>query len=56
MNGMEITEEQFDELIARLAMVSATGETNGEARLGVAGALEAFDVMQEFITEIGEQG
>ena len=53
--SMEITEEQFNELIARLAMIYATGKTNGKARLGMAGAVEAFETIQEFIEELGEQ-
>jgi len=52
---MEITEEQFNELIARLALIDATGKTNGKARLGMAGAVEAFETIQEFIEELGEQ-
>jgi len=31
---MNITEEQFNELIATLALIEATGKTNGKARLG----------------------
>ena len=49
---MNITEEQFIELIATLALINATGKTNGEARLGIAGAEEAFFTIQEFISQL----
>jgi hypothetical protein len=51
---VEMTEDQFYELIARLAFVDATGETNGKPRLGISGAEEAFDIFCDFIEEISK--
>ena len=52
---MNITQEQYETLIATLSLIEATGKTNGEARLGLAGAEEAFDTIQEFISQLEEQ-
>lgn len=49
---MEITEEQFQELIATLALIEATGTTDGTPRLGLTGAEEAFFTIQEFIDQL----
>jgi hypothetical protein len=49
---MEITEEQFIELIATLALIEATGSVNGEPILGLSGAEEAFFTIQEFIDQL----
>jgi hypothetical protein len=48
---MEITEEQFATLIGMLALIEATGATDGTPRLGLAGAEEAFFTIQEFIDQ-----
>lgn len=47
----EHNEEQLIQLIAKLAMIDATGETNGQPRLGIAGAEEAFVMVVDFFTE-----
>ncbi len=49
---MEITEEQFKELIATLALIDATGTVNGNPILGLSGAEEAFFTIQEFIDRL----
>lgn len=51
---LSMTEEQFVELISRLALVNATGKTNKTPRLGVSGAEEVFDIFCSFIEEISE--
>ena len=51
---MNITQEQFETLIAMLAQIEATGKTNGKPRLGLAGAEEAFDTIQEFVDQLGD--
>jgi hypothetical protein len=48
---MNITEEQYQTLIATLALIDATDKTNGKLRLGLDGAEEAFDTIQEFIRQ-----
>jgi hypothetical protein len=52
---MNITEEQFIELIATLAMIEPSGWINGKEVLGLAGAEEAFFTIQEFISELERQ-
>ena len=47
----EYTDEELIQLIAKLAMIDATGETNGQPRLGIAGAEEAFGMVVDFFTE-----
>ena len=47
----EITDEDLIDLISKLAMVDATGETNGVPRLGLAGAEEALTMMIDIFTE-----
>jgi hypothetical protein len=47
----EVTDEELIELISKLAMIDATGETNGVPRLGLAGAEEALVMMIDFFTE-----
>jgi hypothetical protein len=49
---MEITEEQFIDLIATLAMIETTGSMNGKPTLGLSGAEEAFFTIQEFIDQL----
>ena len=49
---MEITEEQFIDLIATLAMIETTGSMNGKPTLGLYGAEEAFFTIQEFIDQL----
>jgi len=51
---MEITEEQFIELIATLALIEPSGWVNGKEVLGLAGAEEAFFTIQEFINKLEE--
>ena len=48
---MEPTDAELIELISKLAMIDATGETNGVPRLGLAGAEEALSMMIDFFTE-----
>lgn len=48
---MEVTDEELAEIICKLAMIDATGETNGVPRLGVAGAEEALTMVIDFLTE-----
>jgi hypothetical protein len=52
---MNITEEQFIELIAMLAQIETTGRVNFVPVLGLAGAEEAFFIMQEFIANLEKQ-
>ena len=52
---MNITEEQFQELIAMLAQIETTGRVNFVPVLGLAGAEEAFFIMQEFIANLEKQ-
>jgi len=52
---MNITEEQFQELIAMLAQIETTGRVNFVPVLGSAGAEEAFFIMQEFIANLEKQ-
>jgi hypothetical protein len=52
---MNITEEQFIELIATLAMVEATGSINGKPTLGLVGAEEVFFTLQEFVANMEKQ-
>ena len=47
----ELTDEDLIELVSKLAMVDATGETNGVPRLGLAGAEEALEIFIAFFTE-----
>jgi hypothetical protein len=47
----EYTDEELIWLLSKLAMVDATGETNGVPRLGIAGASEALTLMIDFFTE-----
>jgi len=49
---MNITEEQFIELIATLASIEASGTVNGKPVLGLSGAEEAFFVYQDFVNEL----
>jgi len=54
---MNITEEQFIELIALLSQIETSGiETsgmiNGKTVLGLSGAEEAFFVIQDFVSEL----
>jgi hypothetical protein len=51
---MEITEEQFIELIATLALIEPSGSVNGKPTLGLSGAEEAFETIQEFISKLEE--
>jgi hypothetical protein len=51
---MEITEEQFIELIATLALIEPSGWVNGKMVLGLSGAEEAFFTIQEFISKLEE--
>jgi hypothetical protein len=51
---MEITEEQFIELIATLALIEPSGSVNGKPILGMSGAEEAFETIQEFINKLEE--
>ena len=53
---MNITEEQFAMLIATLALIEPSGSLNGKPILGMAGAEEAFFTIQEFISQLEEQG
>jgi hypothetical protein len=48
---MEVTDEELVEIISKLAMIDATGETNGVPRLGLAGAEEALTMVIDFFTE-----
>lgn len=48
---MEPTDEELIELVSKLAMIDATGETNGVPRLGLAGAEEALTMVIDFFTE-----
>jgi hypothetical protein len=52
---MNITEEQFIELIALLAVIETSGSVNGEPVLGLSGAEEAFFTIQEFISQLEKQ-
>ena len=52
---MKITEEQFIELIATLALVEATGNINGKPTLGVVGAEEVFITLHEFVANLEKQ-
>jgi hypothetical protein len=52
---MNITEEQFQKLIAMLAQIETTGRVNFVPVLGLAGAEEAFFIMQEFIANLEKQ-
>jgi hypothetical protein len=47
----EWTDEELIELVSKLAMIDATGETNGKPRLGIAGAEEALGLVIDFFTE-----
>jgi hypothetical protein len=49
----DITDEALVELLANLAMIDATGDTNGVPRLGIYGAEEALTMMIDFFTEEG---
>ena len=49
---MNITEEQFVELIALLAVIETSGSVNGKPILGLSGAEEAFFAIQEFINQL----
>ena len=49
---MEITEEQFIELIATLSLIETSGSVNGKPILGLSGAEEAFFTIQEFINKL----
>ena len=49
---MKITEDQYIELIATLAMVEATGSINGQPTLGMVGAQGVFLVLQDFVTQL----
>jgi hypothetical protein len=49
---MNITEEQFIELIATLALIETTGSVNGIPILGLSGAEEAFFAIQEFVSQL----
>jgi len=49
---MNITEEQFIELIATLAMIETSGTINGKTVLGLSGAEEAFFTIQEFVSQL----
>ena len=52
---MNITEEQFVELIALLAVIETSGSVNGKPVLGLSGAEEAFFTIQEFISQLENQ-
>lgn len=49
----EITDEDLVMLVAKLAMIDATGKTNDTPRLGLAGAEEALEIFIDFFTEEG---
>jgi len=49
---MNITEEQFVELIALLAQIETSGRINFVPVLGLSGAEEAFFTIQEFISQL----
>ena len=52
---MNITEEQFIELIALLSQIETSGTINGKTVLGLSGAEEAFFTIQEFISQLEKQ-
>jgi hypothetical protein len=52
---MNITEEQFVELIALLAQIETSGRINFVPVLGLSGAEEAFFVIQDFVSELERQ-
>ena len=54
-NDMNITEEQFIELIALLSQIETSGRINFVPVLGLAGAEEAFFTIQEFISKLEKQ-
>ena len=51
---MNITKEQFAMLIATLAVIEPSGSVNGKPILGMSGAEEAFETIQEFINKLEE--
>ena len=52
---MNITEEQFQELIALLSEIETSERINFVPVLGLAGAEEAFFTIQEFISQLEKQ-
>jgi hypothetical protein len=49
---VNITEEQFIELIALLSLIEPSGSVNGKPILGMSGAEEAFFTTQEFVSQL----
>jgi hypothetical protein len=52
---MNITEEEFVELIALLSQIETSERINFVPVLGLAGAEEAFFTIQEFISKLEKQ-
>jgi hypothetical protein len=52
---MNITEEQFIELIALLSEIETSGRINFVPVLGLSGAEEAFFTIQEFVAQLDKQ-
>jgi len=53
--GVDMTQEQFIELIALLALIETSGSVNGNPILGLSGAEEAFFTIQEFVAQLEKQ-
>lgn len=51
MNEANYADDQLIEILSKLAMIEATGSTNGQPRLGISGAEEAFNLIVDFFTE-----
>ncbi len=49
---MNISEDQFQQLIAIIAQIEATGNINGQPTIGLAGAEEAFFAIQTFVDQL----
>ena len=51
-NVMNISEDQFQQLIAIISQIEATGSINGQPTIGLAGAEEAFFTIQTFVDQL----
>jgi hypothetical protein len=51
-SAMNISEDQFQQLIAIIAQIEATGNINGQPTIGLAGAEEAFFAIQTFVEQL----
>ncbi|CAB4132347.1 hypothetical protein UFOVP259_24 [uncultured Caudovirales phage] len=52
---MNMTQKQFIEIIATIALIEATGSINGKPTLGLTGAQEVFLTLQEFAANLEKQ-